>query len=123
VPKEPAPAVPPGPPPARLVARILDITTGHVSKEGAEFLDHTLKASQGFWLDSPECPRDVWVPVYSRGQYGWFIGVPEDTKDLTGEQGAESIVALLNYANAHNIAWILLDCDSDAVPGLHLYDW
>jgi hypothetical protein len=79
----------------RPIRSMLDLSTGHVSKETIQFLQEQTEAM------IPD------IIVYAKGEHGYFIPViPDDRSDLS-----DDLIRLLNYAEACSCTWIMLDSD------------
>lgn len=62
--------------------------------------------------------------VYLKGEYGWFIHIPED-EDFSDEncKVPRDLRACLLYAVNSDCEWLCLDCDGDVVDELPTYNW
>jgi hypothetical protein len=85
-------------------SRMLEISTGHVSKEGVDILTD---------------PNNSDVSVYDKGDYGWIIFVESEIDDKL----EQSLKDILQYAKDHGCQWVMLDCDGIEIDELPIYDW
>lgn len=92
----------------RPIRNMLDLSTGHVSKETIQFLD-----------EQADSEGETSFIVYKKIPWGFFFPVfPEERPDLP-----EDLQRLLNYANDHSCTWIMLDADGEIVDELPFADW
>lgn len=59
-------------------------------------------------------------PVWNKGDYGWFVYVPEDidARDLP-----EDLRQCMKFARRKRCRWIMFDRDGPITPELPDYDW
>ncbi|RCW41594.1 hypothetical protein [Paenibacillus prosopidis] len=88
------------------IRKMLDISTGHVSKETIQYLDHQADEGESFI-------------VYKKGHWGFFFPVlPEERSDLP-----EDLKQLLDYACSKNACWVMMDQDGEILDDLPFTDW
>lgn len=88
-----------------MIEKYLDLSTGHVSKETAE------------WLD--ENPKDL--IMYPKGEYGWIVYAMQE--ELKSYNYPKDLVKVIKYAKKNGCVWIMFDRDGDQVDKLKLYNW
>lgn len=91
--------------PQPTILPLLDLSTGHLTRETARFLSET--------------PIELWPVSGGRTLYGYLISVPEK---LTSTIQAD-LLACLAFARQHNCPYILFDRDAAHHPELQRYDW
>jgi hypothetical protein len=103
------------------VERMLTISTAHVSKATAAWLNEVLET----WADkkTPEIPS---VSVYGHGSYGWQINVPTEEgswEEIVKSAAPTDLVACMAAARNRGCYWLLLDADAEQLDDLTTYDW
>lgn len=88
------------------IAKMLTISTGHVSRETAAKLEH-----------GGAC----FLSIFAKGEYGWFIFVARDDDSMGG--APPDLAACIAKARALGCDWLCLDRDGDELDGLPVYDW
>ena len=84
--------------------KYLDISTGHINKDTADWLDTN---PQG-------------VIVHPKGEYGWFVYAMQ--KELDDDVPLD-LVKVLVYAKSKKCVWVVLDCDGELISQLDHYKW
>jgi hypothetical protein len=91
------------------VARIVTLSTRYIRPETAEFLENEkLRETNG-----------LSVAIYKKGEYGWFIYVP-DPSDFD-EEIPTDLRDCMYYAYNLGCTWLCLERDGDEVDGLPDY--
>lgn len=92
-----------------MIAKYLDISTGHVSKETAEWIEEqtTTRSFEGG------------VIAYMKGEYGWIVYVHEEV----GDDVPLDLVEVLVYARKKKCIWIMFDADGEQIKQLPMFDW
>ena len=88
-------------PPPLPTSLMLEMSTRHISKETAEWLQYHRSG------------------CYQKGDYGWFVW----SGDSAREDDPADLRAVLDFARAERVTWVMLDCDTDAVDGLPTFEW
>ena len=98
--------------------QMLDLSTEHITKNDAIKLD-----------SFDDVTRDGAL-AYDKGEYGWFVHVPESgdvlqtmLADMAEAGYSEMLRNLLQYAHDKGAHWICLDRDAEAEPDLPTVDW
>ena len=98
---QPTQAVAPGTA-AAAIEPMLVLSTGHLTEETCNlFL------------------ADYEGPAWRKGDYGWFVYVPEDVDD----ELPPDLTACLALAREKGAFWIMFDRDEAQVDELPAYDW
>ena len=92
-------------------AKVMEISTCHVSEETAKMLD----------IEAANTERNLDLVVYAKGEYGWWIFVPDE--DMMPETIPEELAACLNHARKAGCKWLCLDCDADVIDELAKFSW
>lgn len=102
---------------SRNTCRVLNVSTGHISKATAEALG-----------DPPDCQHTgvLWNDLSYVGwhEYGWIIwcaGFDEEPLE-----DYPDLLALLQFAERNGFEMVKLDCDAPALPaeaGLPTFEW
>lgn len=87
------------------IVKMLNISTGHVSKETADLLN-------GNKLD------DVWTIPH---EYGWIVFVSEYVEKEPVPQA--DMQQVLVFARKHGCDYIKFDCDASLIDELPKYSW
>lgn len=90
------------------ISKMLTISTAHITKETADLLNVEMKED------------NMWLCVYNKENYGWFIHVPDDLEDLNVP---DELMKCLLFAKDIGCDWLCLDCDGEVLPYLHQYNW
>ena len=90
------------------ISKILTISTAHITEETARLLDLEPKNN------------DMWLTVYNKSNFGWFMYVH---KDLDDRNIPDDLRKCLEFAKENDCDWLCLDCDADIVDGLDEYEW
>lgn len=89
------------------IQKVLVLSTSHLTKATADLLT---SGADG-------------LPVFfDKGEYGWWVHVPERTKDLRDEC-PEDLRKVIIYAHRLDCCWVCLDRDGDANPNLPTWEW
>lgn len=90
------------------IMKTLVLSTGHVSKETAEFLDACGVAGNFLIVTS--------VPF---GDYGWLVPT------CAAEEGGcpADLKVVLEFAARHDCTWVRLDCDGNRIDDLPSWEW
>lgn len=88
------------------ISKMLTISTAHITKETAE------------WLDE----KDILI-VYKKSDYGWFILVSDWDDVVETEEIPEDLRKILRFADDLDCRWLCLDCDGDILSYLDVYNW
>lgn len=87
----------------------LVVSTGCISQSTAQALD----------MGEPED-----LVIFPKGEYGWWVHVPEDEDFKEGPSTPGDLRPLMEYARSRGCVWLCLDRDSGFVPpGFPEYDW
>ena len=89
------------------ITKILTISTAHITKVTAELLDDGV--------------RDL--SVYSKGEYGWFIFVPESDVINSLHIMLPDLMRLLQFAKDLGCEWLCLDRDGEVLEYFNTYEW
>lgn len=87
-----------------MVEKYLDISTGHISKDTAD------------WLDTD--PRGI--IMHPKGEYGWFVYAMQEELD---DDVPLDLVKVLVYAKSIGCVWVILDADGELIDELETFDW
>lgn len=90
-----------------MIRKLLDISTGHVSKETRDLLNEGEGGSPHIWA----------IPH----EYGWFVRAHDEAEDLA--QTPDDLVTVMRYAKQLDCDWIKFDCDADFVEELPMFEW
>ena len=96
------------------IARMLTISTAHISKETADLLAGNY----------PIELVPVWemsVGIYAKEEYGWYIYF--SLAEHIHPSMPEDLAACLHLARQYQCSVLCLDNDGDVVEGLPVYDW
>lgn len=96
------------------IARMLTISTAHISKETADLLAGNY----------PMKLVPVWemsVGIYGKEEYGWYIYF--SPAEHIHPSMPEDLAACLRLARQQQCSVLCLDSDGDVVEGLPVYDW
>lgn len=99
-----------------MIRNFLDLSTSHVSKETASWLDaQGLIAAQCLTAESAR-------PEIHMGRtiHGWFVYADEENASGTIP---DDLFAVLRHARAQDCDYVLFDCDGDTIEGLAIFDW
>ncbi len=93
-------------------ATVIRLSTAHVSQGTAEWLQ-----AQGE-LASSEHGRSA-IPMASH-DYGWYVFC-SDLEDYEGVP--EDLLAVTRWCRCNGIAYVMFDCDEDAIDALPVFEW
>lgn len=82
------------------IARMLVLTTGHLTHETANKMTSLPTA------------------IFEKSEYGFFCYVSEDTDELPTD-----LEACIHYARSRSCEWLMFDCDGPIIDGLPVFDW
>lgn len=92
------------------VFKVLDISTGHLTKEDAERLGN--ESNKGL------------APVYELHEYGWLVYVGEIEDNWQNEpEMSEHFVKVLETANELGCDYVRFDRDGREYPELQKFEW
>ncbi len=88
---------------------IIALSTAHIKKETADLLNNDSIGQ---------------IVVYQKGNYGWFVPVPDNMDELQ-DTIPEDLYGCIKYAVNHQADWIMFDCDVDTNENheLPIYNW
>ena len=95
------------------IAKVLVVSTGHVSKDEAEL-----------WNDDQGVGDDgQWSRGWAR-DWGWmlYLGMEKDTEDEFAGV-SEGLRGVIETARLADCIWIMFDCDGPTIEGIPTYDW
>ena len=92
------------------IAKMLIISTAHVSQETAKLLEG------GDYKDVSELPL-----MFTWGDYGWLIWADCEPEEENGFP--DDLQRCMDFSSKNGCAWLRLDCDGDQVDGLEYFDW
>jgi hypothetical protein len=95
---------------------MLVLSTGHVSKKTAKFLDEADYRAEAKGVRFYPSAGGVW-------SYGWLIYVGDPETWPTDCLPDTSLLACASYANKAGFQYILFDRDGNLVDELPHYDW
>lgn len=93
------------------ITKMLTISTAHITKETALLLD----------ICTDGVVREISNPVYSKGDYGWFIYI--GCNDSDDPFIPNDLRKCLKLAENNDCDWLCLDRDAEIVDGLDKYEW
>lgn len=85
-----------------MIETVLTLSTAHLRHDTCNV-----------WLH--HCP----FAAFEKGDYGWFVFVPEDEPNDMPEDFATCVAA----ARALHCAWLMFDRDAPALANMPVYDW
>lgn len=88
------------------IAKMLTLSTAHIKKETAEFLNN---------------PNSDLI-VFAKGEYGWFISGEWIQEELIPDI-PEDLIKIVHLAQENECLWICLDRDGEEIEGLPVYKW
>jgi hypothetical protein len=88
---------------------MLVLSTAHLSQ-------HTCQT----WLALAEHGHRGSIPVWAKGDYGWFIYIVDD---LDPGSLPDDLAACWRLAVEHKLPWIMFDRDAPAIEELPTYEW
>jgi len=91
------------------VFKVLDISTGHMTKDDSLGLD----------ANSHSGP----APVYELHEYGWLVYVGEIEESWPGEDWSEAFRKVLNAAKELGCDYVRFDRDGREYPELQKFEW
>ena len=91
------------------ITKCLTISTAHITGETAEKLD------QNF------CMGEIDLAVYDKGDYGWWIYIGNDLKDIP-DGLPDDLMQCIALAYAYDCEWLCLDQAAEEVY-LPVYEW
>lgn len=101
------------------ISRMMHLSTAHISEGTALLLEDVSQPS----LWTPDLP----VPVYAKGNYGFFIfiGSLRDVEVFSSEWGkiSKDLDECIHYALERECDWLCLDQDVEPIDDLTTYDW
>jgi hypothetical protein len=105
------------------IARMLTLSTGHITQETAQLLDEYLRRREVEYDGDIEQNFDG-LSIYPRADYGWFIYI-SDAKDDVAEFSKlpADLQNVVEFTLDQDCNWLCLDCDGGGTDGLPLFDW
>lgn len=86
----------------------LDLSSKHISPQTREMMREE---------------RLTGALIYNKGPWGWFVNIPsKDEGPVIGEEVPDDLKACMEYAQAGNHQWMILDCDGTVSELLPTYD-
>ncbi|WP_422661599.1 hypothetical protein ACK8P5_26110 (plasmid) [Paenibacillus sp. EC2-1] len=94
------------------VVSMLDLSTAHLTPE-------TIRR-----LNLRDEELDSCITIYEKGEFGWYIAVPERQYFLPEEvEGIpDELLEILKLAVKNDIDWIMFDCDANRLPVLPTFE-
>lgn len=103
------------------IAKMLTLSTVHVTKETSLLLDAYLAAPQDGV--KPECDFDG-LSIYPKGEYGWFFYIHDAFDDPEAAAKLPTdLIEVVKFARGWGCDWLCLDCDAGDVDELPSYEW
>ncbi|MPR06316.1 hypothetical protein [Microvirga tunisiensis] len=101
-----------------MIKSFLDLSTEHVSKTTADWLDAQGRLAAAYRTDADP------APAFTIGgtPYGWFISLPAAGGD-EGRGVPEDLRKVFDYARKQDVHFILFDQAADTVDGLDTFEW
>lgn len=96
-----------------MVQKYLDLSTAHVSKETADWLD----------LIGNKEGDSIPVIMYLKGSYGWIVYAAQEDFEFENKKVPADLLQVINYAKSLDCIWIMFDCDGEQVKELPVYEW
>ncbi len=90
---------------------MIALSTAHIAEATVEFFKKLKNAG---------------IVVYSKGDYGWFVYVPEYFEGFKDNGDfPDDLYLCMKYAHDNGCEWIMFDQDVDVneAPELPVYDW
>ncbi len=90
--------------------KMLALSTAHVTKKTAELMD---------------AGKIEGVVLYNKGEYGWFIYIPEDSDEIVELQGKipNDLYECMYFASDNWFDWLMFDRDVEVIDKLPEYQW
>lgn len=90
------------------ITKMLTLSTAHITEETANKLNYELNNDVMF------------IAVYAKEDYGWFIYIPEDFEEI---DVPDDLMKLLLFAKDLNCGILCLDRDGEVFDYLEKFDW
>lgn len=107
--------------------RAWELCTAHIDERAAKALDAIVEDAGHVTLHRlGETDIHAASSVDARGEWGWYISVPEEPLDVplyTTVPGLETFIRLLQRAQQEGFNFIVLDRDAEVLEGLDTYSW
>lgn len=87
--------------------KMVCLSTGHITEQTCNN-----------WLPANSSSR-----YYEKGEWGWFVHVPEDGYLRTDEDLPPDLARCIHFARQRGFDWIMFDQDGPVVDHLPTYDW
>ena len=90
---------------------MLALSTAHVTKDTADMMNK----------DSIDG-----VMLYNKGDYGWFVHIPDSGLDFNELENGEcpaDLYRCMKYARDNGFDWIMFDCDVEVISEMPEYEW
>ena len=100
------------------ICAMVTISTAHITET-------TASALHGITHRHPAYSKEAmaWPTVYEKGEYGYFLYIPDDLYDREDSMPAD-LFACCCYAAAHDCTWLVLDRDGPIMTNdLSTYEW
>lgn len=101
------------------IARVLTVSTAHITKETAKFIDNVCEDNN---LSNLIVYNKVAKYIGSTEHYGWFIYCNVDFPDL---KAPEDLLKIMCFARDNSCDWLCIDRDGEVVSSkyLNVYEW
>ena len=100
--------------PSLEIHKMLVLSTMHVSQSTAELLDIGCPS-----IHNGHCADGIGYP---KGDYGWFVYVPEEPEQ-DSDIPADLLAVVVAFARAQACNWVMFDRDADKIDDLPVFDW
>lgn len=100
------------------ICTMLTISTAHITEKTANAL-HGITHRHPSYIGEAM----VWPVVYEKGDYGYFLYMPEDLYDLVNDM-PDDLYQCCRYACEHGCQWLVLDRDGPIMKNdLPVHEW
>ncbi len=100
------------------ICAMVTISTEHITKATASALHKIIHRHPAYSKEAM-----AWPTVYEKGEYGYFLYIPDDLYDLENAMPTD-LFACCCYAAAHDCTWLVLDRDGPIMANdLPAYEW
>lgn len=99
------------------ITKMLTISTAHITKETAKFIDNVCKDNN---LSNLIVYDETAHYNGCTEQYGWFIYCNADLSDLNVPK---DLLKVMCFARDNDCDWLCLDRDAEIVDSLDKYEW
>lgn len=98
--------------------RTLDvISTSHVSKETADWLNEQGEIAAAYYQDRIEPSIHIGATIY-----GWVIYADEEPENLR-RHIPDDLIDVMKFVRAEGHEYVMLDRDGEVAEGLPTFDW